>query len=81
LAFRAHRERLSSEAMTQRFFVQIVRSWRRAVQKRHGAIDGRTTRHAGDALNPNKSNLAEEILGWGKTIGGQHKARFVRPAS
>ena len=46
-------------------------------QKKHSAIDGRTTRHAGYAVSLKKRKLVEEIFGWSKTIGGLRKARFV----
>ena len=46
-------------------------------QKKHSAIDGRTTRHAGYAVSIKKRKLVEEIFGWSKTIGGLRKARFV----
>lgn len=46
-------------------------------QKKHSAIDGRTTRYAGYAVSINKRKLVDEIFGWSKTIGGLCKARFV----
>ena len=46
-------------------------------QKKHSAIDGRTTRHASYALIIKKRKLVEEIFGWSKIIGGLRKARFV----
>jgi IS5 family transposase len=46
-------------------------------QKKHSAIDGRTTRHAVYAVSIKKRKLVEEIFGWSKTIGGLRKARFV----
>jgi transposase len=46
-------------------------------QKKHSAIDGRTTRHAGYMVSIKKRKLVEEIFGWSKTIGGLRKARFV----
>ena len=46
-------------------------------QKKHSAIDGRTTRHAGYAVSIKKRKLVEEIFGWSKTIGGLRKARFI----
>ena len=46
-------------------------------QKKHSAIDGRTTRHAGYTVSIKKRKLVEEIFGWSKTIGGLRKARFV----
>ena len=46
-------------------------------QKKHSAIDRRTTRHAGYSVSIKKRKLVEEIFGWSKTIGGLRKARFV----
>ena len=46
-------------------------------QKKHSAIDGRTTRHVGYTVSIKKRKLVEEIFGWSKTIGGLRKARFV----
>ena len=44
-------------------------------QKKHSAIDGRTTRHAGYAVSQKKRKRVEEIFGWMKTIGGMRKLR------
>ena len=44
-------------------------------QKKHSAIDGRTTRHAGYAVSQQKRKRVEEIFGWMKTIGGMRKLR------
>jgi transposase len=46
-------------------------------QKKHSAIDARTTRHAGYSIRLKKRKLVEEIFGWSKTVGGLRKARFV----
>lgn len=46
-------------------------------QKKHSAIDGRTTRHAGYAVSIKKRKLVEEIFRWSKTIGRLRKARLV----
>jgi transposase len=46
-------------------------------QKKHSAIDARTTRHKGYEVSLKKRKLVEEIFGWSKTIGGLRKARFV----
>ncbi|MGK5081569.1 IS5 family transposase [Janthinobacterium sp. HLX7-2] len=46
-------------------------------QKKHSAIDERTTRHVGYAVSIKKRKLVEEIFGWSKTIGGLRKARFI----
>lgn len=43
--------------------------------RRHSAIDGRTTRHAGYGVSRRKRKLVEEIFGWLKTIGGMRKLR------
>ena len=39
-------------------------------QKKHSAIDARTTRHAGYAVSLRFCKRAEEIFGWMKTVGG-----------
>ena len=44
-------------------------------QKRHSAIDGRTTRHAGYEISQRKRKLVEQVFGWWKTIGGLRKLR------
>lgn len=44
-------------------------------QKRHSAIDGRTTRHAGYAVSQQKRKLVEQVFGWMKTVGGLRKLR------
>jgi len=45
-------------------------------QKRHSAIDGRTTRHAGYSASQCVRKRAEQIFGWLKTIGGLRKTRY-----
>lgn len=40
-----------------------------------GAIDGRTTRHAGYAVSQRKRKVIEEVFGWLKTVGGLRKVR------
>jgi transposase len=44
-------------------------------QKKHSAIDGRTTRHAGYAVSQQKRKRVDEIFGWMKTVGGMRKLR------
>jgi len=44
-------------------------------QKKHSAIDGRTTRHEGYRISQQKRKRVEEIFGWMKTIGGMRKLR------
>jgi transposase len=44
-------------------------------QKKHSAIDGRTTRHAGYGISQQKRKRVEEIFGWMKTVGGMRKLR------
>lgn len=44
-------------------------------QKKHSALDGRTTRHAGYAVSQQKRKRVEEIFGWMKTVGGMRKLR------
>jgi len=46
-------------------------------QKRHSAIDGRTTRHAGYGVSQRIRKRIEEAFGWIKTIAGLRKSRFV----
>ena len=46
-------------------------------QKKHSAVDARTTRHKGYAVSLKKRKLVEEIFDWSKAIGGLRKARFV----
>jgi IS5 family transposase len=45
-------------------------------RKKHSAIDGRTTRHAGYAVSQRIRKRIEEGFGWIKTIGGLAKTRF-----
>jgi len=40
-----------------------------------GAIDQRTTRHAGYAISQRLRKRIEEIFGWMKTVGGLRKLR------
>jgi transposase len=44
-------------------------------QRKHGAVDGRTTRHEGYRISQQKRKRVEEIFGWMKTIGGMRKLR------
>ena len=44
-------------------------------QKKHSAIDGRTTRHEGYRISQQKRKRVEEIFGWMKTVGGLRKLR------
>jgi transposase len=46
-------------------------------QKRHSAIDGRTTRHAGYATSQRIRKRIEEAFAWIKTIAGLRKTRFI----
>jgi hypothetical protein len=39
------------------------------ITRRSSAIDGRTTRHVGDAMSQRKRTCVEEIFGWMKTVG------------
>ena len=45
-------------------------------QRRHSAIDGRTTRHSGYRLSQRVRKRVEEVLGWVKTVGGGRKLRY-----
>jgi len=44
-------------------------------QKKHSAVDGRTTRHEGYKVSQQKRKRVEEIFGWMKTVGGMRKLR------
>lgn len=47
-----------------------------SVHRRGGsAIDGRTVRHAGDALSQRKRKRVEQAFGWMKTVGLLRKLR------
>jgi transposase len=43
---------------------------------RSSAIDGRTTRHPGDAVSQRKRQCVEEIFGWMKPVGLLRKTRY-----
>jgi IS5 family transposase len=45
-------------------------------QKKHSAIDGRTTRHEGYKLSISFRRRIEEVFGWLKTVAGLRKSRF-----
>ena len=45
-------------------------------QRRHSAIDRRTTRHGGYRLSQRVRKRVEEVFGWVKTVGGGHKLRY-----
>ena len=45
-------------------------------KRRHSAIDGRTTRHAGYGVSQRVRKRIEEVFGWMKTVGGQRKTRY-----
>jgi transposase len=44
-------------------------------QKKHSAVDGRTTRHEGYRISQQKRKRVEEIFGWMKMIGGLSKLK------
>ena len=46
-------------------------------QRRHSAIDGRTTRHGGYRLSQRVCKRVEEVFGWVKTVGGGRKLRYL----
>lgn len=46
-------------------------------QKERGAIDRRTTRHAGYAVSLTIRKRIEEIFGWAKEVGPMRKTRFI----
>jgi transposase len=45
-------------------------------QKKHSAIDGRTTRHAGYTVSQRFRKRIEEVWGWMKTVAGFRKTRY-----
>ena len=47
-----------------------------AQKKKHSAIDGRTTRHAGYAVSLRIRKRVEEVFGWMKTVGGFRRTRY-----
>ena len=47
-----------------------------ARKKRHSAIDGRTTRHAGYAVSLRIRKRVEEVFGWMKTVDGFWRTRY-----
>ena len=47
-----------------------------AQKKKHSAIDGRTTRHAGYAVSLRIRKRVEEVFGWMKTVGGLRRTRY-----
>ena len=47
-----------------------------ARKKKHSAIDGRTTRHAGYAVSLRIRKRVEEVFGWMKTVGGLRRTRY-----
>jgi IS5 family transposase len=44
--------------------------------RRRSAVDGRTTRHGGDAVSQRIRKRVEEIFGWAKAVACSRKARF-----
>jgi len=46
-----------------------------AAKIKHGAVDGRTTRHPGYAISQRKRKRVEEIFGWMKTVALLRKTR------
>ena len=44
---------------------------------RRSAIDGRTTRHPGYLVSQRLRKRVEEVFGWGKTVGGLRKLRYI----
>ena len=47
-----------------------------ARKKKHSAIDGRTTRHAGYGVSLRIRKRVEKIFGWMKTVGGLRRTRY-----
>jgi len=46
-------------------------------RKENGAIDGRTTRHAGYGISSRLRKRIEEIFGWAKDVADLRKTRFI----
>ncbi len=46
-------------------------------QGRRSAIDGRTTRHPGNARSQRRRKIVEEVFGWIKTVGAGGKLRYL----
>ena len=62
-----------------RSFVDQLRKWNvtpHVAQKRHSAIDRRTTSHLGYELSQRVRKRAEQIFGWLKVIGGMRRTRY-----
>jgi transposase len=55
--------------------VRALNATPHAAQKKHSAVDGRTTRHEGYRVSQQKRKRVEEIFGWMKTTGGLRKLR------
>ena len=47
-----------------------------ARKKKHSAVDGRMTRHAGYAVSLRLRKRVEEVFGWMKTVGGFRRTRY-----
>ena len=61
-------------------FVKAMRQCKvtpHVAQKEQGAIDGRTTRHAGYVVSLTIRKRIEEIFGWAKEVGPMRKTRFI----
>ncbi|MBC7172811.1 MAG: transposase, partial [Polyangiaceae bacterium] len=43
---------------------------------RRSAIDGRTTRHAGDRISQTIRMRIEQVFGWIKSVGGLRRTRY-----
>ncbi len=46
-----------------------------AAKRQYGAIDRRTTRHAGYVPSVSARELGEQVLGWMKTVGGLRQVK------
>jgi transposase len=55
--------------------VRALNATPHVAQKKHSAVDGRTTRHEGYKISQQKRKRVEEICGWMKTVGGLRKLR------
>lgn len=54
---------------------RVLHATPHVAQKKHSAVDGRTTRHEGYKVSQQKRKRVEEIFGWMKTVGGMRKLR------
>ena len=56
--------------------LQSRRATPHVARKKHSAIDGRTTRHAGHGVSLRIRKRVEKIFGWMKTVGDLRHTRY-----